>query len=74
MRPDDRVEPAGLDEQCLIHHFIRAYGRRPSTEELSAFRSAGATRAPTPSRQHMAMSGALAGTVRREFAKLVTRL
>ncbi|MGF9753759.1 hypothetical protein AAII07_01025 [Microvirga sp. 0TCS3.31] len=64
------------DDHCLVHHFIRMHGRRPTAEELSALRpgpAAIAATAPAPPPQHTAMPGGLTAAVRRELAKLVTR-
>ena len=39
MRRKDPVPLTGLDENCLVHHFIRVYGRRPTPRELARLRS-----------------------------------
>lgn len=72
MRATDPVEPAGLDDHCLVHQFIRTHGRRPTTEELRAL--AGLTVAPAVvPRPGTTRSRGLSG-VRRELARFVHRL
>jgi len=61
------------DDHCLVHHFIRVHGHRPSAEELYAILHADAATAPASPAQHAAMAGGLTAAVRRDVAKLVTR-
>jgi hypothetical protein len=73
MNTDQQPAPDGYDDQCLVHHFIRAHGRRPKPDELRALReevvvAAGHSRedGPTASTSHHGL--------RRELARLVHRL
>jgi hypothetical protein len=61
------------DDHCLVHHFIRTHGRRPTADELAGITATvvvppaprSATEMPAPSLVH---------TMRREVARLVNRL
>jgi hypothetical protein len=79
MRDTHLTSLAGLDDQCLTHHFIRVHGRAPSTEELADLRG----RQPAPPLEaHLAQvdpsSPTTPGTPRRlgrqGIAKLIHRL
>jgi hypothetical protein len=61
------------DDHCLVHHFIRTHGRRPSAEELSALQDRAAMTVPASPPQHTPVAGELMAAVRREVAKLVNR-
>jgi hypothetical protein len=63
----------GVDDHCLVHHFIRANGRRPSADELLTLSkqllvSAG------PDHRRGQSSGSLPQALRREVARLIHRL
>ncbi|HEV2797924.1 MAG TPA: hypothetical protein VGV65_09920 [Nocardioides sp.] len=58
------------DDHCLVHHFIRATGRRPTDDELVALRQQ--PRVPRP--RDPVVTGVLTQTVRREVARLILRL
>jgi hypothetical protein len=58
------------DDHCLVHHFIRATGRRPTADELLDLRQQ--PRVPRPG--YVAVTGVLSRVVIREFARLIHRL
>jgi hypothetical protein len=66
------ARPVSAEEHCLVHHFIRAHGRRPTADELDELvRRAVVVPAP---RRHAATAPSLAQSLRRELARLVGRL
>jgi hypothetical protein len=70
---------AGLDDQCLTHHFIRLNGRAPSPEELAGLRgrepaSPPDARFPQPDHSKAATRGTPTRAVLREIAQLIHRL
>lgn len=69
--------PAAPDDHCLVHHFIRTHGRRPSADELMSLRGGGAAVPPVvppvvPT-VHAATPAAVAQALRREVARLLAR-
>jgi len=65
----------GLEHQCAVHQFIRVYGRRPTPEELVRCQNLPArptTAAAIPAGARP--SGALAGLLRREVARVIHRI
>ena len=70
MQTTDQSTPNEDDEHYLIHHFIRATGRRPTADELLGLRQQ--PRVPRP--WDGVVTGALSQAVRREVARLIHRL
>ena len=67
------ARPVTDEDHRLVHQFIRASGRRPTTAELDALRDHGAVvRGAQP--RHAASAPGLAVALRREVARLVSRL
>jgi hypothetical protein len=67
------VEPVTAEDHCLVHHFIRTHGRRPSASELQLLRR----RMPVPQARAVpswAPAMPVLGVLRRGVAKLVSRL
>lgn len=67
------VEPVTSEDHCLVHHFIRTHGRRPSASELQLLRR----RMPVPQARAVptrATAKPVLGLLRRSAAKLVSRL
>jgi hypothetical protein len=73
MNTDQQLAPDGYDDQCLVHHFIRAHGRRPQPDELRAVREEVVVAAGHPREDGRAASTSHHG-LRRELARLVHRL
>ena len=70
MHTADQSTPDQYDDHCLVHHFIRATGRRPTADELVALR-----RQPhVPRPRDEVVPGALSHAPRREVARLIHRL
>ncbi len=70
MHTTEQPTPVDYDEHCLVHHFIRATGRRPTADELVAL-----GQQPHVSRpRDAAVTGVLSQVVRREVARLIHRL
>ena len=67
MRSPDPVTPSTGDDHCLVHHFIRTHGRRPSPDELRALHE------HADAARHTVPASAITRAVRRELAKLVSR-
>jgi hypothetical protein len=79
MRDTHLTSLAGLDDQCLTHHFIRVHGRAPSTEELAELRGRQPAprldaHLPQPDEASSTTPGASRRLVRQEIAKLIYRL
>lgn len=70
MHTTDQSAPDEHDDHRLVHHFIRATGRRPSADELQAMRRH--PRVPRP--REPVTPGVLAQAVRREVARLIHRM
>ena len=73
MHAPDPGEPAGLDDHCLVHQFIRTHGRRPTAEELRTLGDRPVEAPPVVQPPRSTTSRALSG-VRRELARFVHRL
>lgn len=67
---------ADLDavDHCLVHHFIRAHGRRPTRPELDDLRARASESPRVPGPRHAAAPAGLARSWRREVARLVHRI
>jgi hypothetical protein len=61
-------------DQCLVHHFIRSHGRRPTETELTRLRLDLAARVPVPAPRRSSTPAGLLPALRREVARLVSRL
>lgn len=71
MNTIDPSSPDDYDEHCLVHHFIRSTGRRPTADELRALRQQ--PRVPRP-RPTAVVPGVHLQVMLREVARLIHRL
>ncbi|GAA1435034.1 hypothetical protein GCM10009641_30060 [Mycobacterium cookii] len=72
MSSDELTPLATAEDHCLVHHFIRQHGRRPTAEELTALAPpvvVPAARPPGDAQAH-----GLVRAVRRDVARLLSRL
>ena len=74
--PQQAPVDAELDAayHCLVHHFIRAHGRRPTLDELADLRALSPEPPRVPGPRHAAAPPGLARSWRREVARLVHRI
>ena len=72
MSSDELTPLATAEDHCLVHHFIRRHGRRPTAEELAALEAP--IGVPAPRLPRDAQTHGLAHALRREVARLVARL
>jgi hypothetical protein len=73
MSSDELTSPAQAEDHCLVHHFIRTHGRRPTADELADL--VGTRVAPPAPRVSDAARGpSRLHAMRREVASLVSRL
>lgn len=66
---------AGVDDPCVVHQFIRIYGRRPTAQELDHCRQESTL--SLPARQTAVAVGSVVrvtGLVRRGLARALVRL
>jgi hypothetical protein len=70
MHTNDPSTPDVYDEHCLVHHFIRTTGRRPTVDELRALRE----QPSVPRPRGAVVADAIPQALRREVARLIHRL